>query len=80
MSSSFTYSHFTAGAVETDCKLLTVVKEEQWAGILAAMMFRAHSKLISDAVSGAHEFGFRPMCQFICLFDVYCPAFTIKTL
>ena len=36
---------------------LPVVQEEEWAAVLGLVVFRAYAKFISDAVSGAHQFG-----------------------
>lgn len=42
-----------------------VVKQEQVSGVLCLMIFGTDSQFISDAVSGAHQFGSALVGEFI---------------
>ena len=46
---------------------LSIVQEEQGSAFFCSLMDRAYAELVSDAISGAHEFGSGRVFQFVCL-------------
>ena len=44
-------------AVEAEGEALAVVEEEKRLAGFCTMIFRTYAELVSDAVSGTHEFG-----------------------
>ena len=67
----FLYRHLAVAAVEAEGEAPSVVEEEKLLAVLDAMMLRAHSQFVSDAVPCAHQFGILSVSEFIGGFGIF---------
>lgn len=63
------YGHLAAAAVEMEGEALAVVQKKERAAVLGALVDRAETKFVTDAVFRADEFNPVPMGDFVCLFN-----------
>ena len=59
---------------------LSIVQEEQGSAFFCSLMDRAYAELVSDAISGAHEFGSGRVFQFVCLAGYFCTGSCVDFL